>query len=293
MNKVSKSRFRHVLVGYAFISIWLIGFAVFSLYPLINSFSLSLNKVNIGATGITKTYIGSKNYSEVFTLDVKFIQALLKYVQEIIVSVPLVIILSLVIALLLNSKIKGQGFFRAIFFLPVIIISGPVVEILTKNDVFKKMITFDNNAIFTMLESNGVDWLSKTVMYLVTNIGSLLWFTGVPVLIFIVGLQKIPRDMYEASYIDGASAWQSFWKLTLPSLVGFMLINVIFTVIQISTMDTQPIIQIITSRMFDLKYGFGYASAIAWSYFIVLFIVIAIFTGLVLLPGAKNRRRGK
>lgn len=293
MNKINKRKLTQALVGYAFISIWLIGFAVFSLYPLINSFSLSLNKVNIGATGITSTYIGSQNYSEIFTLDVKFMQALLQYVQEIIVSVPLVIILSLVIALLLNSKIKGQSFFRGIFFLPVIIISGPVVEILTKNDVFKTMITFDNNAIFAMLDANGVEWLSKTVTYLVTNIGSLLWFTGVPVLIFIVGLQRIPHDMYEASYIDGASSWQSFWKLTLPSLVGFMLINVIFTVIQISTIDTQPIIKIITSRMFDLKYGFGYASAIAWAYFIVLFIVIAIFSGLVLLPGIRNKRRGK
>ncbi len=293
MGKVSKSRLRHIITGYAFISVWVIGFVVFSLYPLINSFTLSLNKVNIGASGIQSTYIGSKNYGELFTLDVEFIQALIKYFQQIIVSVPLVIILSLVLAILLNSKIKGQTVFRAIFFLPVIIISGPVMEILTKNKIFETMITFDNSGIFKILETNDVEWLATTVVFLVTNIGNLLWYTGVPILIFIVGLQKIPKDMYEASFIDGASPWQSFWKLTLPSLVGFILINIIFTVIQISTMDNQPIIKIITNRMFDLKYGFGYASSVAWVYFLVLLVVIGLFVLLTLIPGLKNRKGGK
>ncbi len=293
MGKVSKSRIRHIITGYAFISVWIIGFAVFSLYPLIYSFSLSLNKVNIGATGIQSTYIGSQNYSQLFTLDVEFLQALIRYFQQIIISVPLVIILSLVLAILLNSKLRGQTIFRAIFFLPVIIISGPVMEILTKNKIFETMITFDNSSVFALLESNNIDWLATTVVFLVTNIGNLLWYTGVPILIFIVGLQKIPQDMYEASFIDGASPWQSFWKLTLPSLVGFILINIIFTVIQISTMDNQQIIKIITSRMFDLKYGFGYASSVAWIYFLVLLFVIGIFVVITLIPGFRKRRGGK
>lgn len=289
--KREKSYIRHVLTGYAFIGIWIIGFLVLSLYPLIYSLYLSFNNVNIGAEGITTQFVGFENYYKLFTFDMEFIQNIMRFAKEIIISVPLVIILSIIIAMLLNSKVKGQTVFRAIYFLPVIIISGPLLEIFNNNMAFENMINFKNINILYAIQDSSYGFVISIVIFLVTNIVKILWYTGVPILIFIVGLQKIPKDMYEASYIDGASVWQSFWKLTLPSLVGYIVINIIFTVIQIATMDNQPIIKIISSRMFDLSYGFGYAASIAWVFFIILILVIGIFLGITMLPVMKKGRK--
>ncbi len=284
MAKLSKNEKRHIGYGYVFISLWLVGFLVFALYPIAYSLFLSMNSVNISATGIDATYIAVENYSSLFTLDMAFLQNFIRYYKEVMVSVPLVIILSLVIALLLNSGIRGQSVFRAIYFLPVIIISGPILEIFDSNNVFNGMITM---SLDMEMLSGGI---LNVVAFLVTNIVEILWYTGVPILIFIVGLQKIPRDMYEASFIDGASPWQSFWKLTLPSLVGYIVINIIFTVVQISTMDNQPIIKLINDKMFDIKYGFGYASATAWVYFLMIITVILFYLGIVALFNRKEKR---
>ncbi|MGL4798348.1 MAG: carbohydrate ABC transporter permease [Cellulosilyticaceae bacterium] len=286
--KKTKAQMRQIIAGYGFISIWIIGFLAFSLYPLVYSFYLSLNNVTITANGIQTSFLGAENYYKLFTLDLQFVQDLLGYFQHIMMNVPLVIILSLIIALLLNSKIKGKSIFRGIYFLPVIIISGPLLEIFYKNQVFEQMIDFENIKILQIIAQSNIGFVTQIIEFLTTGIVETLWYTGVPIVIFIVGLQKLPKDMYEASYIDGASAWQSFWKLTLPSLGGYIMINTIYTVIQISFMDNQPLIKILSSRMFDLKYGFGYAAAIAWVLFAVLILVIAVFMGILFIFSRKK-----
>lgn len=290
MIKASKTKIQQAAVGYGFISLWIIGFLVFSLYPIIYSIILSLNKVVIGPDGIQMTSIGLQNYSKLFTLDVDFLSHLVDYFKEVFISVPLVIILSMVIAKLLNSKIPGQTLFRTLFFLPVIIISGPVMDIFVKNLLFETLLDFESVTLLQAIENSSYGILSDVVVFLVKNIADILWYAGVPIIIFITGFQKLPKDMYEAASIDGASGWQCFWKLTLPSLVGFIGINVVFSVIQISTIDSMPIIKTIGNKMFDTNYGFGYAASIAWVYFIAMLMMIGVFGLLIMM---MQRRKNK
>ena len=119
---------RENMLGYAFVSIWIIGFLIFTLIPIVRTFLFSFHKITITADGIRQNFIGMSNYKDAFLSDVKFVDVLIEYVGEIILYVPIVIVFALAISLILNMKLKGKGFFRTLFFLPVIIISGPVME---------------------------------------------------------------------------------------------------------------------------------------------------------------------
>lgn len=275
--KIKNNKSKEGLMGYAFISLWIVGFLIFSVYPIIYSFYLSLNEVLIQADGIKTIPVQLKNYTNLFTLNMEFLRNLLDYFKTMFISVPLVVILALILAKLLNSKTKGQTLFRTIFFMPVIIISGPIMEIFTKNLVFESLIDFESLTLLNSIQRSSLVLLSDVVIFLVTNIADILWYTGVPIVIFITGFQRLPGDIYEAASIDGASAWQCFWKLTLPAMIGFIAINIVFTVIQMSTIDSMPIISSISSAMFDMNKGFGYATAMAWIYFIAMLVIISIF----------------
>ncbi len=281
MKKLNKKAKREAFAGYSFISLWILGFCIFNLYPIVYSFYLSLHEVIIGADSITTIPVKFENYSSLFTLNMDFLRNLLDYLKTMFISVPLVVILSLILAKLLTSKTKGEGIFRTIFLLPVIIISGPIMEIFTKNLVFESLIDFNSLPLLTAIEQSSLELLSDVVVFLVQNIANILWYTGIPIVIFITGFQRLPKDIYEAASIDGANAWQCFWKITLPSMVGFILINIVFTVIQMSTMDSMPIISSISASMFNLNLGFGYAAAMAWVYFLAMLFVIVALIGLV------------
>ncbi len=290
MKIKNNNKSKEGLMGYAFISLWIVGFLIFSVYPIFYSFYLSLNEVIIQADGIKTIWIQFQNYSSLFTLNMEFLRNLLDYFKTMFISVPLVVILALILAKLLNCKTKGQTLFRTIFFMPVIIISGPIMEIFTKNLVFESLIDFESLTLLNSIQRSSLVLLSDVVIFLVTNIADILWYTGVPIVIFITGFQRLPGDIYEAASIDGASAWQCFWKLTLPSMVGFIAINIVFTVIQMSTIDSMPIISSIGSAMFDMNKGFGYATAMAWIYFIAMLSIILIFMLIMFLIGKRDKK---
>ncbi|MFI3253332.1 MAG: sugar ABC transporter permease [Eubacteriales bacterium] len=281
MKKQSNRLKRNAMTGYLFISLWIVGFLLFSVYPIVYSLYLSFQEVVIGAESISTTAVGFENYSSLFTLNMEFMRNLMDYFKKMLVSVPLVVILALILAKLLNTKTKGQTLFRTIFFMPVIIISGPIMEIFTKNLVFETLIDFESLTLLNSIERSSFSMLSDVVVFLVQNISDILWYTGVPIVIFITGFQRISPEVYEAASIDGANAWQCFWKITLPTMVGFIIINAIFTVVQISTMDSMPIVSSISSSMFNLNLGFGYAAAMAWVYFLAMLLVIIAFIGLI------------
>jgi ABC-type sugar transport system permease subunit len=110
-----------------------------------------------------------------------------------------------------------------------------------------------------------------------------LWFSGVQILIFLAGLQKVDQSLYEAARIDGASPWESFWKVTLPMLMPLVIVNVIYSIVYVSTFALNEIIILIKNNMFSTITGFGYATAVAWIYFIIITLVLAIWTGLLSL----------
>ena len=266
---------REALYGYSFVILWVLGFALFTLVPLIQTFLYSLNQVTVSATGIDLVFVKWDNYSRALFTDPTFVQTLIEYVIETAASVPIVIIFSLIIAMFLNMKFRFKGFFRTIFFLPVVITSGPVIQELTAQGA-TSVPEIANSAAVAEFLAQLPPSISTPVQYLLTSFILILWFSGVQILIYLSSLQKIDKSVYEAASIDGASSWEAFWKITLPSLSTTTMINVVYTIITLSHFSENKIIRYISGQTYAVQGGIGYSSAMSFLYFGVLVLLLAI-----------------
>lgn len=269
---------RDAMVGLIFVLPWIIGALAFLVFPMFQSFYYSLNNIRITPLGMNFTYLGQGNYTEILTTDVDFSPALIGYVVSTIISVPVIVVFALMIAIMLNQKIKGKGFLRLIFFLPVIIVSGPIMSILNEGDT-ASITALDVQTITDAIESFLPSALASPISDLFENMITILWYSGVQILIFLSSLQKIDPAMYEAAKIDGGSGWECFWKITLPTIKPMILLNLVYTVVFISNNDTNEIIGLIKDAMFSgiQQKGYGYASAMAWMYSIVELLIVGLF----------------
>lgn len=281
-------RARENLYGYGFVFLWIIGFAVFTLVPLAQTFFFSLNEVTVTATGINLLPIQWANYSRALVTDPNFVQLLIEYAIETLVSVPIVIIFSMIIAMFLNLKFRFKGFFRTIFFLPVVITSGPVIQELTAQGA-TSVPGVANTAAMADFLAQLPNYLRNPVEYLLTSFILILWFSGVQILIYLSSLQKIDKSVYEAASIDGASAWEAFWKITLPSLSTTTIINAAYTIITLSHFSENKVIKYIYSQTYAVQGGIGYSSAMSFLYFFVLLLLLVI-AFLVLSPRRERKR---
>ena len=280
-----------IISGYLFVSPWLIGLIVFTIVPIIQSFYYSLNVATIQADTLDLDYIGFENFHRLLFVDARFPTLIALYVVEMVINIPIAIVFSLLIALLINQPIRGQGGWRVIFFLPVIIVSGPIIQELQAQGATTLPILNDPT-IRQVLTDYLPEALSNAVISLLDNIIVILWYTGIPILIFLAGLQKIDRSIYEAASIDGASPWESFWKITLPAMKPFMTVNIIYLLVVLSydaNLKGSEIIDYIYEQSFSSiqGFGFGYGSAIAWLFFVVIVLLILLFVGILNLQ--RNR----
>lgn len=269
-------RTREAINGLLFISPWIVGFLIFTLIPLIRTFIFSLNDVKVTAEGVKTFFVGLKNYKDAFLTDVNFPQLVIDYFVQMVVYVPIIVSFAMIVALLLNINIKGRDIFRTIYFLPVVIASGPVFSKLMS----KGAMTFEELTSFQMIrniQSSLPTLLSKAVDMFISGFIMILWFSGVQILIYLAGLQKIDKSMYEAAKIDGASKWYILWKITMPVLAPLTFVNIIYTIVTVSTFATSPVIQKILVDMYRPERGLGYASALSWIYFVAMLIVIGVF----------------
>ena len=285
-NKIGISnKSRMAFTGLAFVSPWILGYALFSLYPMIYSLVLSFNRVRITPKGIKTQFVGFTNYKDILFSDPQFAEKLVVYLKDIVLTVPIIIVFALIIAMLLNQDIKGRGIFRTIFFLPVVIISGPVIgELISQGAT--TIPSVEKYSMFVMIRESMTPIFAEPIIYLFKEIIKVLWFSGVQILIFLAGLQKIDHAVYEAARIDGGSYWEVFWKVTLPALKPMILVNSIYTFVFQSTFALNPIIDFIKFNMFSTITGFGYATAIAWIYFVVIAFILMLAV-LIFRPG-KN-----
>jgi len=273
--RVMKHSTREAFYGYSFVIIWIIGFGIFTLVPLIQTFLYSLNQVTVSATGIDMVFVKWDNYTRALFTDPTFVQAVIEYIVETIVSVPIIIIFSLIIAMFLNLKFRFKGVFRTIFFLPVVITSGPVIKELTAQGA-TSIPAIANSAVVSNILEQLPNSLRTPVEYLLTSFVLILWFSGVQILIYLSSLQKIDQSIYEAAAIDGASAWEAFWKITLPSLSTTTLIIAIYTIITLSQFSENTIIKYIYGQTYAVQGGIGYSSAMSFIFFVVLIFLLAI-----------------
>lgn len=284
-----KSKTRENLIGYSFIIVWIIGFLAFTLYPLINSMIYSFNEVTITGRGIELKYVGLKNFAVIFSANGKpFYDALKNFLGEVILRVPIILVFSIIIALLLNQDVRFRGLFRTIFFLPVIISSGPVLnELITQGAGGANMMS--SLSFIETLKNSPSAFLSGPLASLFSEIIIVFWFSGVQVLLFLSSLTKINKEVYEAARVDGAGPWESFWKITLPSLKSIVFINAIYTLVLLATYSENAVIISIKNNMFSIQTGYGVASAMAWAYFLVLAVMLALIA-ILFMPKRERRR---
>lgn len=294
--KPGRLKRRENMMGYVFILPWLIGLITLVLYPLKESVVYSLNRIVMSPMlGRVMTYQGINNYRNIFLEDPDFIVQLENYLLQTLLAVPVIVAFSLIIAIMLNGNIKMKGFFRLIFFLPVIIASGPVMTQLMEQGAAS--IPMMNTQMITgVLEGFLPGVVADAVSNVFNNIIMLLWYSGVQILIFLAALQKIDTSLYEAAKIDGGSGWECFWKITIPTIKPMMLLNAVYTIIFMSNTETNGIITLIYTRMFSSSAssgGYGYASAMAWCYSVIVTLLVILIA--VLLMGRKDiyERRAK
>lgn len=273
-KKTISLRARDALLSGAFMSPWLIGVVIFTMFPLLYSIWLSFCQVEFSAEGILTAFVGGRWYKEALTADANFIKDMTSTFQSIIFSTPMILVFSIVLALLLNRPLKGRAFFRALYFFPVIIISGPVMSKLMSNEAFA-IIHPDQFAVYQVLQ-NLPELISVPLCYIFDNIVVILWYSGVQTLIILAGLQKIGDPIYEAASIDGASAWQKFWKITLPHLRPMILVSAAYTIVDLAGKTTTAMHTLINKNMMNTEKPYSYSAALSWLYTLGVLLVLGV-----------------
>jgi ABC-type sugar transport system permease subunit len=273
-----KNSTRRALTGLLFCSPWIIGFLVFIAFPFLRTIKFSINHVIYTVQeGYQFTYLGIGNFkSAILGKDgVEFIVALQDYIVRTIIYVPVIVAVSIIVAMLLNSKLKGTTFFRLVFFLPIIILNGELMRNMT---TYGGMSLEVNGLIIEIVNKLAPESMVGLIILLFNTMLEILWYCGVPILIFLAALQKIDKSVYEAAQIDGASPWNIFWKITLPTIYSLVSVSIVFVVVFLANFDANPINGIIKTASNDLRLGEGFASALALIYaFVQTVIVILLF----------------
>lgn len=260
--------------AYLFLIPWIIGFIVFTGFPLIYTFYLSFNNVTLNVRGWNIAPNGIGNYITALFRNIEFVPALISFVTMELLYVPSIIVISFILALLLNTSIKFRAGFRMIYFLPVIVLSGSAMFQLM--DSGGTMIGSTSDFVIVELLGSFGPVVADVLDVLLENFTMVLWFTGIPIVLIINGLQKINPEEYEAVAIDGATAWQTLWKITMPQMREIILLSTIFTIVQIGSFSINPLNSIITTAIYNTNAGLGLASSYAFIYSIVVFLIMGI-----------------
>lgn len=268
------------LEGVMFVSPWLIGFALFFVFPIVTSLILSFSKIT-NISGLQTRPVGWANYLNAFTYDIQFIPMFLSVIQTTLIRTPLIIIFSLIIAIFANKKMFLRGFFREVFFLPVLLGTGFVMQQLLGQGV-------DQQA---MEVARGILLPEEVLLYLgpnvagfinlfLANITLVLWKSGVQIILFLASLQGISKSLYEAARVDSATEWEMFWKITLPMISPVILLNLVYTVVDSFNDVTNPILEYIYLWGFR-RSNFEYAAAMGWIYLVFIMILIGLIFALM------------
>lgn len=289
---------RKARAGYFFVLPFIIGIVAIYLPILIDSVWFSFNQVRVGDT-VTLTPVGLDYYKNALA-DQNFIDALWSSLQTLLFQVPAILIFSLFIAVVLNQKMLGRAMFRAIFFVPVILSTG-LIDDINAVDSAQDMVDSSMDGVMSGSGQEGSSSagtlfsamdiavllnylpigssLVTFVVNLVNSVFDIVNYSGVQMLIFLAGLQSISPAIYEACQIEGATAWETFWKVTFPMISPMILVNAFYTVIDSFTRRTNAVMQ----RIEELKQVSGISSemsAMSWIYFLLVFLIIAVVGGI-------------
>ena len=278
--------------GYIFLLPFIIGFVFYFSLIVIQSIRYGFSKNELGARGFESTFNGWANYVYAFTEDPHYILLLRNSINSFAYSIPVILIFSLFVAVLLNQGMRGRVFFRAVFFVPVIVATGLITKVDMQNTVLNSLSS--SAAIVTGGLADGAarvfsyESIQGAVMslgfgrqftgYVLNAVDSIIQTinsSGVQILIFLSGLQSIPPSIYEAAQIEGASGWESFWKITFPMISPLILVNLFYSVIDYFTQTGNAMMNYTQELAFG-KNLYGEAIAMSWAYFAFIAAILAV-----------------
>lgn len=287
--------------GWLFVLPFILGFALIYIPIIWQSISFSFSEINyIQGGGYITEFVGLENYKNALFSDEGFLTTLSKGIGQLILEIPIIIFFSLFVAILLNQKMIGRAAFRAIFFIPVILSTGLIAQIDANNSLGTYMSSSDatidtggTNTASEIVSSVDIQNLFsnmlvgseivETVTGFVNNIFDIVNRSGVQMLIFLAGLQGISPSIYESCQMEGASAWETFWKITFPMISPMILVNFVYTIIDSFTAQSNKVMTYISSVYSTAgNSGQVLSSAMSWMYFLIVIIIVA---GVALIAG--------
>jgi len=299
-KKIASLDRRKARAGWLFVLPFVIGL-VFIYLPILWE-SISFSFFNYAAPNdegiIVKEFVGFKHYSTALFGDADFAQSLLVGLKEMAFNIPAILIFSLFVAVILNQKMIGRAAFRAIFFLPVVVSTGIMESIMATS------YGASGNGIDLGMEESATEKLESSmalegllasifsslgvgaglVTYISSAVGSISGIinrSGVQILIFLASLQSVSPAIYESCQIDGATSWETFWKITFPMVSPMILVNAIYTIIDSFTTESNTVMGVINSTYMGMMEGSKHVSAaMGWMYFLVVLVIVGIVAGI-------------
>ena len=286
MKSIRKNRSiesRHSRNGFLFILPWLIGVCLFFIRPLIQTIAFSFTKVSVDLGGFHMKFAGFDNYKYALFESPEYLNNLLDSLTEFSYQIPIILILSFIVAVVLNSEFRGRSFFRSLYFIPVIIINSVVMQFLGNSSSVESLSgaaqsaylngLIDFESIFLQM---GIPAETTNLIFgYVNQIFDLVWQCGVQIVLFISGLQSIPEQLYEVPKVEGASKWEEFWSITVPMLGTSLVLVVVYTVVEFCVSTNNKVIMQAYKVLLDQQI-YDISSAMLWLYFAVVGGITAI-----------------
>ena len=269
--------------AWLFIAPWIVGITVFFAVPMAQSVIYSFCNLTVSGNGFKTDFTGLSNFSYLFTKDTFFLQYLTGSVASVFPRVVMITAFSLLIAVVLKERFIGRSLARTVFFFPVIIASGVIISILQDKVMMSGSGVTDMSpgymfkapdlvAVFS--ELGLPEAVTKSITDIINSMFDLTWQSGVQILLLLSAINNIPSSFYEAAVMDGATAWEKFWKITFPTVTPTLLVSVIYTVIDGFTDYDNKVMQLL--RSYYTNNNYTYSATIGVIYFFCILLIIGL-----------------
>lgn len=270
--------------GWLFVLPFVLGFIFLFGKPVLESLNYTFHRVTVGETGLILDPIGLENYKYLFQKDVWFVKDLMKMCGEMFVKILVIMFVSMFLAILLNDKFPGRLLFRTVLFLPVIFAADEVMATFSRFVGTSDLTATSNSFVSMGEEATGfvkeiissfgplTPYIEKFTIY-ASQMFNLLWNCGIQIILFIIGLQTIPKYLYEVAEMEGATKWETFWKITFPLLTPSIILCLTFTIIEYFNSSTNTLVMTIKENM---NARIDYACTQSWVYSLGIFVLVII-----------------
>ncbi len=275
---------KRAIWGFIFICPFIIGFIVFFLGPMIQSFAFALSELEIKPAGFDLHYVGLDNFRYALRVDPDYLRVFTETTLQILIELPAVIIFSFFAATLLNQEFRGRALARVIFFLPVILTAGIIYK-FESGDIFHEMLGYvpdqadvistSQSAMRLMLKLRMPEAFTQYIIAAVNRTPDIINASAIPILIFLSGLQGIPSSLYECAKIEGATGWETFWKITFPLISPLFLTNIVYIIVDSFTAPGNSLVELILSTAWG-RGIYGVSVAMTWMYFGVIAVILVL-----------------